>query len=212
MQEPERKRLIIEALICSLALMFFSYFIHFRFPLKIVSYASLLPVAFIIGKSAVSYPVREILLGQRTFNRFLPDILTGLALGILLSLFYRWYLGISLFPVTIHAFTVIAALIGLTEEIVFRGFIQGHLQKINGPFAIIFSALSHTGYKSCLFLSPAITNEVDVAFLAFWTFAMGIILGIIRHFTGNIVAPASGHALFDIIVYAEFNTAPWWVW
>jgi membrane protease YdiL (CAAX protease family) len=212
MQETQWKRRVAEAFICSLALMLFSFFIHFRFPVKIISFAALVPVAFIIGKSTLIYPLSEILIGRRIFYRFPPNIITGLALGFLLSLFYRWYLGISLFPGSIHGFTVIAALIGLTEEIIFRGFIQGHLQNINGAFAIIFSALSHTGYKSCLFLSPAITNEVNVVFLAVWTFTLGLILGIIRHLSGNITAPASGHILFDILVYAEFNEAPWWVW
>ena len=204
MQEPGWKRLVAEAFICSLALMLFSYFIHSRFPLRIVSFAALLPVAFIIGKSTLNYPFWEILFGHRISYHFLQNALAGLVLGVMISVFYRWYLGISLFPESIHLFALFAAFIGLTEEIVFRGFIQGYLQNINGAYAIIFSALSHTGYKSCLFISPAIANDVNVAFLAVWTFAIGIILGMIRHFSGNIVAPASGHALFDILVYAEF--------
>jgi membrane protease YdiL (CAAX protease family) len=211
MQEPKWTKPVAEVFICSLALMLFSFFIHFRFPLKIVSFAALLTAAFIIGKSTLSCPYQEILFGRRISYHLTENALIGLAIGIMLSLFYRWYLGISLFPASIHGFALIGAIIGLSEEIVFRGFIQGRVQNINGTFAIIFSALSHTGYKSCLFLSPALSNEVDVAFLAAWTFGVGVLLGIIRHFSGNIVAPAAGHVLFDLLVYAEFTSAPWCV-
>jgi membrane protease YdiL (CAAX protease family) len=98
------------------------------------------------------------------------------------------------------------------EELVFRGFLQEYIRSINGPFSVLFSTISHTGYKCCLFLSPVVTTNIDVGFLALWTFIIGILFGTIRHLSKSLLPSLSAHALFDILVYAEFATAPWWVW
>ena len=129
-----------------------------------------------------------------------------------LAVFYRWHLGISLFPGSLHFFVLVAALIGILEELVFRGFIQEYTKSLNAPFSIFFSTFSHTGYKCCLFLSPVATGNIDIGFLALWTFIAGLLFGTLKHFSKNIIPPLIAHALFDILVYAEFISAPWWVW
>jgi membrane protease YdiL (CAAX protease family) len=139
-------------------------------------------------------------------------IISGIAIGIVLTLIYRWHLDLSLFPKSVHLFAISAALIGCTEELVFRGFLQEYVKNFNGPFSIIFSTVSHTGYKCCLFLSPAITANIDVGFLALWTLLAGILFGTIRHLSKSLLPSLSAHILFDILVYAEFVSAPWWVW
>lgn len=53
---------------------------------------------------------------------------------------------------------------------------------------------------------------IDIGLLAFWTFVAGIIFGTIKHFSKSILPSFIAHALFDIWVYAEFVSAPWWVW
>ena len=136
----------------------------------------------------------------------------GILTGMLLSTLYRWHLGISLFPESFHLFVLVAALIGSTEELVFRGFIQDQVKNINAPFSILFSTLSHTAYKCCLFLSPMAAAGIDIRFLALWTLIAGILLGTIKHFSKSILPPVIAHALFDILVYAGFVNAPWWVW
>lgn len=136
----------------------------------------------------------------------------GILLGIGLGVRYRLHLGIGFFPGSIHLFVVTAALIGCTEELVFRGFIQGHLKNINGPFSILFGSLSHTGYKCCLFLSTVITTHINIGFLALWTFIAGMLFGLTRHLSKSLLPALSAHALFDILVYAEYVNAPWWVW
>ena len=138
--------------------------------------------------------------------------IAGILPGILFSMSYRWHLGISLFPKSLHYFVLVAALIGCVEELVFRGFIQDYVKKINAPFSIIFSSISHTGYKCCLFLSPVVTSEINIGFLAFWTLIAGILFGTINHISKSILPSLIAHALFDILVYAEFVSAPWWVW
>lgn len=169
--------------------------------------------AFIIGKNLRTLSDIKKITGEYVPGKItLLYLITGIAIGILLAVIYRRYLGISLFPASLHLFVIIAALIGCVEEMVFRGFLQEYTRTINGPFSILFSTLSHTGYKCCLFISPSVTADIDVGFLALWTFLAGILFGTIRHLTKSLLPSLSAHALFDILVYAEFMTAPWWVW
>jgi membrane protease YdiL (CAAX protease family) len=204
---------LAEAILCSFALMVFSFFIHSEFPFRLLAIAALFLAAWIfsrnlqslsdLGKTfSVSVPIRSMVL----------YCFTGMFSGMVMGIFYRWYLGISLFPDSFHLFVLVAALIGSTEEIVFRGFLQDHVKSINGPFSILFSTISHTAYKCCLFLSPMVTAGIDIGFLAFWTFSGGILFGTIKHFSKSILPPIIGHALFDIMVYAGFVNPPWWVW
>jgi membrane protease YdiL (CAAX protease family) len=72
--------------------------------------------------------------------------------------------------------------------------------------------LSHTGYKVFLFLSHAVIVNVDTGFLALFTFLAGVVFGTLKYISGSLIPAITAHALFDIIVYAEFVQAPWWVW
>jgi membrane protease YdiL (CAAX protease family) len=205
--------ILIEALLCSFGLMLFSFFIHHKIPVQLFSFAGLLLSAFIISRNLRSVTdLKMITGGSLSSKKTILYVIFGIAAGSVLAILYRWHLDLRLFPVSFHLFIIAAALIGCMEEIVFRGFIQGFVQRINGPLAVLFSTLSHTGYKCCLFLSPIITENMDVGFLALWTFGAGIFSGVIRHFTKSLVPSLIAHALFDILVYAEFTHAPWWVW
>jgi membrane protease YdiL (CAAX protease family) len=203
---------LFEAIFCSLGLFIFSYFISFGFPLRLIAFSALMLPAYVIGKNLRSFSDLSEILGEfRPLKNIFIYLIIGLLSGILIAVFYRWYLGINFFPVIIHGFVFIAALIGAIEEVVFRGFIQEYVRKINAPISILFSTISHTGYKCCLFLSPAITAEIDIGFLALWTFIAGIIFGSIRHVTKSVYPTLIAHAVFDILVYAEFIKSPWWV-
>jgi membrane protease YdiL (CAAX protease family) len=204
---------LTRAIICSLALMMFSYFIHYTFPVRLISFAALLAAAFIIGNNVKSVSdLKKITGGIPSAKESLLFYLIGLAGGILLAVLYRWYLDITLFPKYIFGFAFIAALIGSMEELVFRGYIQESVRSLNGPFSILLSSVSHTGYKCMLFMSPVIAFETHIGFLAFWTFLAGIAYGTIRHLTKSIWPSMIAHALFDILVYAEYINPPWWVW
>jgi membrane protease YdiL (CAAX protease family) len=209
----KRLTVLSEAVLCSLGLMVFSFFIQFKFPVRLLAFAALLLSAFIISKNLRSFTDLKKITGEYvSCKTTLLYLIAGVAMGIMLVLFYRWHLGISLFPASLHLFVITAALIGCVEELVFRGFLQEYTRSINGPFSILFSTLSHTGYKCCLFLSPAVTADINVGFLVFWTFLAGILFGTVRHLSKSLLPSLSAHALFDILVYAEFVTAPWWVW
>jgi len=213
MSGRKRFTLLAEATLCSLGLMVFSFFIHYKFPLRLLSFAALLISAFIISRNLRSLSDLKKITGENISVKItILYIIFGIALGIVLAVLYRRHLDISSFPGSFHLFVIAAALIGCMEELVFRGFIQEYVRRKNGPFSILFSTLSHTGYKSCLFLSPVITANIDVGFLAFWTFIIGLLFGTIRHLSKSLLPSLSAHALFDILVYAEFIQAPWWVW
>ncbi len=209
----KRFPILAEAILCSLGLMIFSFFIQFKFPVRLLAFVALLISAIIISRNLKSFSDLKRITGEFISLRItLLYIISGIAIGIVLTLIYRWHLDLSLFPKSVHLFAISAALIGCTEELVFRGFLQEYVKSFNGPFSIIFSTVSHTGYKCCLFLSPAITANIDVGFLALWTLLAGILFGTIRHLSKSLLPSLSAHILFDILVYAEFVSAPWWVW
>jgi membrane protease YdiL (CAAX protease family) len=206
-------RILLEGIIASLGLCVFSYFIRYDLPVKLTGFAALAVPAYIIRRNLTSFS---------DFFRFTDEpgfkkgiffyCIAGIFLGILLGVLYRRDLEISILPRSFHYFVMVAALIGAAEELVFRGFIQHHVSVLNSPFSIVFSTISHTGYKCCLFMSPIISPEIDIGFLALFTFIAGIIFGTIRHLSRSILPSLIAHVAFDIIVYAEYLRAPWWTW
>jgi membrane protease YdiL (CAAX protease family) len=53
---------------------------------------------------------------------------------------------------------------------------------------------------------------VDTGFLVLYTFIAGMVFGTIKYLSESLIPAIIAHALFDILVYAEFVNAPWWVW
>jgi membrane protease YdiL (CAAX protease family) len=204
---------LFEALLCTLGFIVFAYFIHVPFPGKLISFAGLLIPAYIISRHFYSLNgLRKILGITIPPRQSLLFIITGILLGVIYAAAYRNVSGISIFPKTIRNFAAIAALIGTLEEIVFRGFMQGHVRNLNAYFSIFYGSISHTAYKCFLFLSPAIAHKVDVPFLLVWTLTGGLIFGVLKEYSKSTVSPVIAHALFDILAYAECVNAPWWVW
>jgi membrane protease YdiL (CAAX protease family) len=204
---------LLEAILCSFALMVFSFFIRSEFPFRLVAVAALFLPAWIFSQNLqLLSDLGKIFPASEPVRSTVLFCFAGTFSGIGMAIFYRRHLGISFFPYSFHLFVIVAALIGCTEEIVFRGFLQDQVKSINGPFSILFSTISHTAYKCCLFLSPMVTGGIDIRFLAVWTFSGGILLGTIKHFSKSILPPIIAHMLFDIMVYAGFVNPPWWVW
>ena len=209
----KKLKLLSEAILCSFSLMVFSYFIHFEFPYRLISFAALLIPSYIIGKNLKSLSDLKKITGEFFSVKIsLLYCFIGLLLGVMVAALYRWSLNISLLPMIMHYFVIVAALIGSLEELVFRGFIKDYVKSINAPFSILFSTISHTGYKCCLFIAPLAAADIDIGYLALCTFIAGIIFGTIKHLSNSILPSLIAHALFDILVYAEYVNAPWWVW
>ena len=135
-----------------------------------------------------------------------------IGVGAAFALYFRWYSGEPLLITGPGPFLLIGASIGATEELLFRGFIQGRMVRLGAPAAIVLGALAHTSYKTALFASPPEGVAVNLSVLAFFTFLVGAILGLTRHKTGSVIPALSGHMLFDILVYGDWAQAPWWVW
>lgn len=144
-----------------------------------------------------------------------------MVLPLLLSIFIGFAFAAALrlvnnstfFPQTFTLFALgIAPLIGMSEELLFRGYIQNRLYEISGPGAIILAAFSHTIYKCSLMVLPSLFQKGDIIYLGLWTFIGGIFFGILSRKSGTVYPALAGHAVFDIIVYSACETAPWWVW
>jgi membrane protease YdiL (CAAX protease family) len=204
---------LTEAIICSASLIVFSYFIHFELPVRLISLIALIIPAWIFTRNLQSFSdLSKIVSGPSSRKLTVIYLISGTLLGFLLAMMYRWHLEISLIPKSLAIFALVAALIGSMEELVFRGVIQDYVKKTSVPFSIIFSSLSHTAYKVCIFLVPVAAADFNIGFLAFWTFIVGIISGTIRQLSNSLIPSLIAHALFDIMVYGEYVNAPWWVW
>ena len=204
---------VTRAVVYCLALMLFAFFIPFGLPLKILAFLALSGAAALNSHELPTWSDLRKITGQvRNRLHFSIFMFLGVITGISAAVLYRWHLDISLFPTVILPFGIVAALIGITEELVFRGFIQGQVSNVNKWFPVVFGAFSHTAYKCCLFLSPAIQHQPDILFLAEGTFIAGIILGFFRQSSGSVWPAVVAHALFDILIYGENVNPPWWVW
>lgn len=202
----------IEAILCCVGFMVFSFFIQHPFPLVLISVAALAVPAYIISRNIHSVKDIPEVLGLRFAHTTILYIIAGLLLGVLYAMVYRNNRQEDLFPELLTWFALPAALIGATEELVFRGFLQGYCKKASLVFAVLFATFAHTAYKCCLFMSPFNESEINLSFLIIWTFAGGLLFGILREMAKSIYPAVLAHLVFDVLVYGELIQPPWWVW
>ncbi len=148
--------------------------------------------------------------------RFTPGaigfLITGIIAGGILGICYRYFFFDTTFPVSLTLFAIISPLIGITEELLFRGYFQGRFREVNRIFAIVFAALAHTTYKFIVLRSLPDPAGIDFPFLITWTMIGGLIFGILRDLSDSVLPPSLAHGCFDVIVYGGFVSAPVWVW
>ena len=203
---------LIEAVFCVVGFVLFSLFIHQNLPLSLVAFLGILLPAYIISRNVGKWSDVFQLFGIRPFSRNLfLYLVIGSFIGILFGMGYRLFCNLHLLPERLTGFAVVAAGIGSAEEMVFRGFLQGHIRGCGIAFSIVFATLFHAVYKCFLFLSHP-SNETDLLFLMFWTIVAGLILGTLREISKNVLPALIAHACFDIIVYGGIAIVPWWVW
>ena len=191
----------------------FALFIHSSLPLALVSWCGLLATALVLNYSitAESSPAKTF--GLSSFSRkACVCTVIGCLLGVGLGIAFRRKCGWDLLIGAPGRFGFVAALVGTSEEIVYRGYVQGRASRLGAVCAVIFAALSHTAYKCALFTLPPFAADTDLVFLAKWTFLGGLALGALREIARSTAPPLAAHALFDIIVYGECTQMPWWVW
>ncbi|WP_348813551.1 CPBP family intramembrane glutamic endopeptidase [Flavobacterium maritimum] len=213
LMQKRAQRAVLDALLCSLGLAIFAYLVTNPFPYKITALFPLLITAFIISRQIKS-PLRTFKLLFENVSSLKIAIYTiiGIQMGLAAAMYHRGNLGMTVLPEAFRSFALIAASIGILEELVFRGFIQGRLMLLNTNFAVLFAAFAHAFYKVCLFLSPAAPYQQDLTAFFFWSFAAYVALGLLRFYSKSMIPVIISHAVFDLIVYAEILEAPWWVW
>lgn len=209
---PANKALL-DAVLCTVAFAAFAWLVIFPFPVKAASFIPLMAAAFFMSRNmnwsldSWKYLFR---------NVFTPGMLVyhliGLQMGIAGAMYYRGSFGMTVFPAIVRSFAMVAICIGIMEELVFRGFIQSRLSKLNPGFAIVFAAFAHATYKVFLFLSPAAHQLPYITQFYTITFGVSILIGILRYYSKSILPAIIVHAVFDLLVYAENIQAPWWVW
>ena len=202
-----------EALIAAAGMCLFALFAQRPLPLFYISLAGLMLVAALIARSLDRDISLSAVIGWIPVSRSVAlSTAVGFALGALLGLWYRNAYGLSLFPVHLARFVASAALIGATEELVFRGYIQGRISGFGFLGAPAFAALSHTAYKCILFIFPPDGVDIHLTLLASLTFAAGLIFGLLRQLSGSVLPPLAAHVLFDVLAYGDRAQAPWWIW
>jgi membrane protease YdiL (CAAX protease family) len=178
---------IINAALCGSGLVAFSFFIHYEFPVRLLSFACLIFSAFIISRELKSWSVFKEIFGDiRLSGKFVLISLAAIILGFSLAALYSFTKGMPLILYSLSGFSIVAVLIGTTEELIFRGFLQGYLKTVNVSFSILFGSFFHTVYKCCLFLAPVHAVKIDLVFLSTWTFVFGILFGILKQYSGSI--------------------------
>jgi membrane protease YdiL (CAAX protease family) len=209
----QTQRALLDTMICSVAFAAFAFLVIYPFPLKAAAFIPLVAAAFIMSRNINWALVSRKLLFQ---NALTPGMLVynlvGLQMGIAGAMYYRGSFGMPVIPEVFRSFTLVAVGIGITEELVFRGFIQGRLSKISPAFAIVFAAFAHASYKVFLFLSPAAQHLPSITLFFTLTFGALVLIGLLRYFSKSVLPAIMVHAVFDLLVYAENLQAPWWVW
>ena len=191
----------------------FAWFIHREGTGFYLALAGLLLVAVSIVNAVLRSPSVWSVFGLDNYDRnFLAWSLTGLIAGLVASAAYRYYARWPLMPGSLTIVAMISPLIGMTEELVFRGYLQGRIRAMGPYFAVLAAALAHTGYKFLVMKSLGPEIMIDLSRLVFFTFVFGLIASTIREYSRNVIPAILSHVIFDILVYGDFNFVPAWVW
>lgn len=204
---------ISEGVVCILAIWIFALFIQRESGLKYIAFAGLLLAAFIINRSVPNFSALSSVFGVIPFHRKTYFyIIAGFVFGSLLAILNNYLSGAPVLPSLLTKFAVIASLIGITEELIFRGYVQSQMASAGTLATITIATGGHTLYKYLIIRTLPNELPVNYTLLILLTFGVGFILGILRDRSKNILPPVLAHAIFDIIVYGGLQSAPVWVW
>ena len=154
----------------------------------------------------------RVLLGLNRFpSRRLGFVPLCIVLGVGLGIYYRYRQGRPLLPDALTCMCLVSAAIGIGEEVIYRGFVQGVLKRYGAAAAILGGAAAHTAYKCCLFALPDVAVRADILWLGIGTFITGIVFGAMRERWGSLLFPVVFHAAFDVTAYADLQSIPWWL-
>lgn len=204
---------LLDAVLVVTGICLFAIFIHRDPWVQIISFAALLFTGIVIIRSAENYSSLLSVFGMIPVSkRIIPYVIAGLLFGIILGFWYNIKFDYPLLPSPLTKLAIIAPLIGITEELVFRGYVQTKSASAGVLFSIVFASIGHTLYKYLVIKTLPIDLGLSLTMLILLTFSYGIVAGILRHYSKSVIPPAGAHALFDIIVYGGVASAPVWIW
>jgi membrane protease YdiL (CAAX protease family) len=204
---------VLDGLVVSAGMILFAASARFPMPVVFVSALGLMAVALVMAHSLHSSLALGEIFGLSPYSRhMLFWLLIGCAGGTTLGMFSRVSDDMVTLPSRIGQFVFAASAIGASEELLFRGYIQGRLRSLGPVPAVILAAAVHTAYKVSLFVFLPEGVAVDYCFLGYATLGVGLAAGALREKSRSVLPPLAGHVLFDIVVYGENSVAPWWVW
>ncbi len=207
------QRTWLAALLFTGSIFVFAWLVPSAMPVKLIAIALLvIPVIVVYKHTLNQHEITGIWRSPATIARRISSFTIAITLGILVGIKYRIVIWMTALPQQLFSFAMVAAAIGATEEIIFRGVLPWLFQKQSVVLTIIFTSVAHAGYKTILFLSPFVTQHVDTWHLFSYTFLSGIILGALRHLGKTTAAPLLAHVGWDVVVYGDSVAAPWWVW
>jgi len=203
------------ALPCIISLagvLLFALFAHSTGWSWLLAIIALIIVSVTIAASFKKIGLRETIGTSYLSAKTLIYSAVGICVGITASVGFLCGAMETSFFKGITSFACVAGLIGLSEEFLFRGFIQGRLRKLSRYGSLLIAVLGHTVYKCLLFHSQLQTAQMDPLLFISWTIAGSTVCGFLREGAGNIVPPVLAHSIFDVAVYGGNIEAPWWVW
>lgn len=208
----QHKKRILQGVLIVLGILLFAFFIHKQGALLIFAFTGLLISAYTIHHASRGASLLRAF-GFNSTSKLMPlYIVIALLLGVAMGIAIRNKFNLSLLPKTLTYIALLGPVIGITEELIFRGFIQGHVRPAGRIFALLFATVGHTLYKLFVIGSLSDTAAFNLQFLLIWTFIGGILFGLLREISGSVIPSAVAHACFDIILYGGFIAAPFWVW
>jgi len=204
---------LIEAILALTGICIFSLFIHSASFLIIIAFLGLTITAVSVNHAVDDLQYLSSVFGiTPVLKKVIFYSIIGVVFGSLLGIFYRYESDSSILPAVLTKVAIISPLIGIAEELVFRGFIQGRIHPFGKIISVIFAAAGHSIYKYLVFISLPFSIGIDFPLLITLTFFVGIIFGSFREASNNVIPPSIAHAGFDIVVYGGYMTSPVWVW
>ena len=142
----------------------FALTIHKDSYIQYVSLICLIFTGVIITRSAQDFSSLLWVIGIIPFNKkVISKLIAGVLFGCVLGVLNNFFFEESLLPSSLTKFAITAPLIGIVEELVFRGYVQTKTSSMGALFSIIFASLGHTLYKYLVIK----TLPVDLNIIAF---------------------------------------------
>jgi len=206
-------RLVTEIFLVLGGICIFAWFVHREGVLFLIAVAGLIFASVILSRAVFISPSPAGLLGLDIYDfKVLIFSFAGLAAGLAAALGYHSFYGIQNLPGALTIIALVSPLIGITEEIIFRGYLQGRAQQFGPAVAVAGAAAGHTLYKYLVLKSLTVPVVIDFPRLVLFTFLFGLAVGIFRQISRSVIPALAAHALFDILVYGDFSAMPVWVW